>query len=251
VRNNNTLHSSSLKNYRGSMASSPDRHMKHARDSRADRPDLADRLALRFSTSRYVDGLWIGTWEDEPEPILRRIEQALALIKRYDRVRYDRLIRDLKRVWVVVLPTGLANFESKIHTCKIDTRYFLAATTTPELIAAVIVHEATHARLWRCGIRYKEAQRPRIEEICLRREIALAAKLPNGEDVRDRAERTLPLCASGDYWTDAAFFARYVEGSVEALRYLGTPDALVRIARALLLGRGRLRRSLARFKRGG
>ena len=75
--------------------------MKHAQASRADRPDLADRVALRFSTSRYVDGLWIGTLESEPEPILRRIEEALSLIKHYDRVRYDRLIRDLKRVWVI------------------------------------------------------------------------------------------------------------------------------------------------------
>jgi hypothetical protein len=246
-----TLYSPSFENYRGSMAADAGRRMEHVRESGADRPDLADRLALRFSTSRYVDGLWIGTWEDEPEPILRRIEEALSLIKRYDRLRYDRLIRDLKRVWVLVLPTGLANFDYKIYTCKIDTRYFLAATTTPELIATTIVHEATHARLWRRGIRYEEAQRPRIEEICIRRQIAFSAKLPNGADARDQAERTLALCASGEYWTNAAFSERYIEGGVEALRYLGTPNALVRLFRALLLGRRRFRSGLARFKRGG
>jgi hypothetical protein len=247
----NTLYSPSIENYRGSMAANPGRRMKHVQESDADRPDLADRLALRFSTSRYVDGLWIGTWEDEPEPILRRIEAALSLIKRYDRLRYDRLIRDLKRVWVVVLPSYLAGFDHKILACKIDTRFFLAATTTPELIAATIVHEATHARLWRRGIRYEEAQRPRIEEICLRREIAFAAKLPDGTDVRDLAERTLTLCTSGEYWTNAAFSERYVEGGVDALRYLGTPEALVRIFRALLLGHRRLPRGLLRFKRSG
>jgi hypothetical protein len=245
----NTLYSPSLENYRGSMASTLGRRMKHVQESGADRPDLADRLALRFSTSRYVDGLWIGTWEDEPEPILRRIEDALALIKRYDRVRYDRLIRDLQRIWVLVIPIGLANFVHKIHACQIDTRYFLAATTTLELIAAAIVHEATHARLWRHGIRYEEAQRPRIEEICLRREIAFAAKLPNGEDVRDSAERTLTLCANAEYWTNAASRERYDEGSFEALRYLGAPDWLLRFLRASLVVRDRLRRGLARLKR--
>ena len=245
----NTLYSPSLANYRDSMASILGRRMNHAQASRADRPDLADRAALRFSTSRYVDGLWIGTWESEPEPILRRLEEALSLIKRYDRLRYDRLTRDLKRVWVLVLLTDLANFDYKIYTCRIDTRYFLAATTTPELIATTIVHEATHARLWCRGIRYEEAQRQRIEEICLRREIAFAAKLPNGADARDQAERSLALCASGEYWTNAAFYERYVEGGAEALRYLGAPSALVRFTRALLLSR--LRRSLARFKRGG
>jgi hypothetical protein len=245
----NTLYSPSLENYRDSMASNPGRGVKDVQASGADRPNLADRLALRFSTGRYVDGLWIGTWEDDPEPILRRIEEALSIIKRYDRVRYDRLLRDLQRIWVLVLPTGLANFTYNIYACEIDTRYFLAETTTPELIAAVIVHEATHARLWRRGIGYEEARRPRIEEICLRREIAFAAKLPNGEDVRDRAERTLTLCASGEYWTNAAFYERNIEGSFEALRYLGTPNWMLRLLRASLSARDRLRRSLARLKR--
>jgi hypothetical protein len=245
----NTLYSPSLENYRGSVASNPGRGIKDVQESGADRPNLADRLALRFSTGRYVDGLWIGTWEDDPEPILRRIEEALSIIKRYDRVRYDRLLRDLQRIWVLVLPTGLANFTYNIYACEIDTRYFLAETTTPELIAAVIVHEATHARLWRRGIGYEEARRPRIEEICLRREIAFAAKLPNGEDVRDRAERTLTLCASGEYWTNAAFYERNIEGSFEALRYLGTPNWMLRLLRASLSARDRLRRSLARLKR--
>jgi hypothetical protein len=245
----NTLYSPSLKNYPGSMASSPSRRMKHVQASRADRPDLADRLALRFSTSRYVDGLWIGTLESEPEPILRRIEEALSLIKHYDRVRYDRLLRDLQRVWVLLLASSIAGFEYRIYTCEIDTRFCLAETTTPELLAAVIVHEATHARLRHCGIGYEEAQRPRIEEICLRREIAFAATLPNGEAARDMAERTLALCATGEYWTSAAFRERYIEGGVEALRYLGAPGWLAQVFRWLLVNRGCIRRGLARLKR--
>jgi hypothetical protein len=223
--------------------------MKQGETARADRPRLSIRIMLRFSTSRYLDGLWIGTWETEAEPILQRIEAALLLIKRYDRIRYDRLLRDLQRVWVLLLASSVASFEYGIYRCEIDTRYCLAETTTPELLATVIVHEATHARLWRRGIRYEEAQRPRIEEICLRREIAFAAKLPNGEAARDQAERTLALCATGEYWTGAAFRERYIEGGVETLRYLGAPDWLARIFRWLLVSRGCIRRGLARLKR--
>ena len=222
--------------------------MKQSETERADRPRLVVRIMLRFSKSRYLDGLWIGTWEMEAEPILRRIEEALLLIKRYDRIRYDRLLRDLQRVWVLLLPSSIAGFEYRIYTCEIDTRYCLAETTTPELLAAAIVHEATHARLWRRGIRYEEAQRPRIEEICMRREIAFAAKLPNGEDARDQAERTLVFCASGAYWTSAAFRERYIEGGVEILRYMGAPGWLALIFRWLLLKRGCIRRGLARLK---
>ena len=223
--------------------------MKRGETERADRPRLSDRIMLRFSRSRYLDGLWIGTWETEAEPILQRIEQALQLIKRNDHIRYDRLLRDLQRVWVLLLPSSIAIFEYGIYTCEIDTRYCLAETTTPELLAAVIVHEATHARLRHCGIGYEEAQRPRIEEICLRREIAFGAKLPNGEAVRDQAERTLALCATGGYWTSAAFRDRYIEGGVEILRYVGAPGWLTRIFRWLLVNRGCIRRGLARLKR--
>ena len=223
--------------------------MKQDETERADRPRLVVRIMLRFSARRYLDGLWIGTWEMEAEPILRRIEEALLLIKRHDRTRYDRLLRDLERVWVLLLPSSIANFEYGIYTCQIDTRYCLADTTKPELLAAVIVHEATHARLWRRGIRYEEAQRPRIEEICIRREIAFAAKLPNGEVVRDQAERSLAFCATGEYWTSAAFRERYIEGGVEILRYMGAPGWLALVFRWLLVKRGCIRRGLARLKR--
>ena len=223
--------------------------MKRDETERADRPRLSVRIMLHFSANRSLDGLWIGTWETEAEPILQRVEKALLLIKRYDRIHYDRLLRDLQRVWVLLLPSSIASFEHRIYRCEIDTRFCLAETTTSELLAAVIVHEATHARLWRRGIRYEEAQRPRIEEICLRREIAFAAKLPNGEAVRDQAERTLALCATGEYWTSAAFRERHIEGGVEVLRYMGAPGWLARVFRWLLVTCGCIRRGLARLKR--
>ncbi len=222
--------------------------VKQDRTKRIAPANIADRLALFFSAGRYVDGLWIGTWEDKPEPILRRIEEALALIKRYDRVRYDRLLRDLRRVWVLVLPTGLGCYDRRIDACEIDSRYFLAETTTLELIASTIVHEATHARLWHLGLSYDEALRPRIEAICMRREIAFAAKLPDGDEIRDKAERTLTLCASQDYWTNVAFRERHHEGSVKALRYLGTPEWVIRVILIVHFGIGYLRRGLRHLR---
>jgi len=83
----------------------------------------------------------------------------------------------------------------------------------------------------------------------VRREIAFAAKLPNGEDARDQAERTLALCASGEYWTSAAFRERYIEGGVEVVRYMGAPGWLALVFRWLLVKRGCVRRGLARLKR--
>ena len=97
------------------------------------RPRLVDRLELRLSTqTRVVDGLWLGTFQSEPERALRRVEEALHLIKTYDRLRYDRLLRDLERVWVRLLLHGLGSFNESLDACELDIRFVLAETSTPE-----------------------------------------------------------------------------------------------------------------------
>jgi hypothetical protein len=215
------------------------------------RPSLADRFALRVSIGRQVDGLWVGVFLDnEPELVLRRVEEALCLIKEYDRLRYDRLICDLERVWVRLLPGALGNFNYALYACELDSRFVVAETSLPELIAATIVHEATHARLRRCGIGYVEALRHRVEAVCLRRELAFAAKLPNGKQVREQAERTLVLCSTQEYWTNAALAERHDKDHIEALRNLGVPDWLVRTLltlRTLRLRVSRFAESVARL----
>src|SRR6202034_2952880 len=93
--------------------------MTDCRRSQANkRPSLMTRLLLRMSVGRCVDGLWIGCYDnDHSEASLRRVEEALHLIKTYDRRRYERLIRDLKRVWVVVIIGGVAQFDHSIWAC--------------------------------------------------------------------------------------------------------------------------------------
>jgi len=137
-----------------------------------------------------------------------------------------------------VVPHGLGTYNEALAACELDERFILADTTSPDLIAATIVHEATHLRLLRCGIGYGESLRARVEAVCFRREIAFAAKLPNGERVKQIAERGLEWSAVPGYWSDTTFNERYVDGGAEALHYLGAPDWLVRgavAARALCL----------------
>jgi hypothetical protein len=145
-----------------------------------------------------------------------------------------------------VIPDAVGSFNESLNARELDTRFVLAETSFLEIIASTIVHEATHSRLMRCGIGYDEELRARVEAVCLRSELAFAAKLPNGEQVRDRVERTLELCASHGHWTNAAFDERYVEGSIEALRHLGVPDWLPRTVLALRA----LRLSVSRYFRG-
>jgi len=147
---------------------------------------------------------------------------------------------------VRLLSGSLGSFNNSLCACQLDTRFVLAETSTAEMIAATIVHEATHARLRHRGIGYEEDQRARVEAVCFRRERAFAAKLPNGDAVREQAERSLEWYASPDHWTDAAFSEFQDKGNIEALRYLGTPDWLIRVVLAMRS----LRLGVRRFVRG-
>jgi hypothetical protein len=95
-----------------------------------------DRVELRFSTYKYVDEIWIGTWENDPVFVLRRVEEALDLIKTYDRLRYDRIIRDLERVWIRTLFGNEVQYSHAINTCELDVPFVVAATSSPAIVAA-------------------------------------------------------------------------------------------------------------------
>lgn len=196
---------------------------------------LVERIDLWVSTSRVVDGLWVGTWEAEPHPALRRVEDALQLIKRHDPLNYSRVTRNLDRIWVHLIPSAEAHYNPSLNACVLDERYVLKETMTLENLASTIVHEATHARLDRWSIRYEETLRYRIEAICLRRELNFLTKLPDSEHLKEEIASALEWCATDrDHLSDASFRERKDQGQVETLRYLGAPDWVVRFAMWLI-----------------
>jgi hypothetical protein len=94
------------------------------------------------------------------------------------------------------------------------------------MIAATIIHEAAHARLFRLGIGNHEDIRARVEAICLRREMAFARKLPNGREIQEAAEHMINVC-DDDYWSNAAIRQRELAEFAEAMRHLGAPEWLI------------------------
>jgi hypothetical protein len=196
----------------------------------ASRASFTDRIVLRLCKSRSVDGLWIGTLKGaDAEPKLCRVEEALGIIRRYDPLQYMRVINNLDHVWVDLVPISRAYFRRSLNACVLDERYVLAAATTSEMLARTIVHEATHARLDHWGVKYDEKDRARIEAVCMRRELAFAAKLPQGRSLQDEVERKIEWYASHpEYFSNVSFRQNDTEGRIEALRYLGAPEWLIR-----------------------
>jgi hypothetical protein len=214
---------------------------------------VLDRLLFWLSTSRKVDGLWVGTMESEPEPGLRRVEDALRLIKRHDSLHYSRILHNLERVWVHLRPNALASYDVSVGACVLDERFVLLETTTLERIASTIVHEATHARLDRWGTSYNdEKERSRVEAICLRRELNFVTKLPHSEQLQDELARTLEwVVGQHDYFSDLSFQQRDDQGNAEILRHLGTPNWLIRsifaVAPKARAATSKMRRLVQRF----
>jgi hypothetical protein len=192
---------------------------------------LVERIDLWVSTSRVVDGLWVGTWEAEPHPALRRVEEALQLIKGHDALHYSRIMRNLDRVWVQLHPSALAHYNRSLNACVFDERFVLAETTTLQKIASTIIHEATHARLEGWGIDYHEANRYRIEAICIRRELNFLTKLPDSEHLQEEIAYALEwYAAKQDYFSDRNDRERDNQGAPETFRYLGAPDWFIKFA---------------------
>lgn len=193
------------------------------------KPSRVDRLELWMSKGRTIDGLWVGTFEsDDHHPALHRVEDALRLIKRHAPLSYHRITRDLDRIWVNLIPSGEAHYQRSLNACVLDERYLLKETMTLEKLASTIVHEATHARLERWGIVYEEKARNRIEAICPRRELNLAASLPDAAALRDQIVQTLNwIAGEQDHLSDASFQQRDEQGQFETLRYLNVPSWLL------------------------
>jgi hypothetical protein len=112
--------------------------------------NLLDRLLLLFSTSRRADGLWIGAVEDSSKAglVLGRVVDALCLIKTHDPHRYCRLLRDLDRVWVRVVPGARGRYNVPLRACELNPRFVLDAASSPELIAG---QSCTKPRMPDCG----------------------------------------------------------------------------------------------------
>jgi len=186
---------------------------------------------------------------------LQRVDDALRLIKQHAPLHYSRVIHDLQRVLIDVVPGAIGSYQPSLNACVLDERFVLSETTALEDIASTIVHEATHARLQHRGIGYDEAIRARVEAICMRREMNFLSKLPNSQSLLAEMARKMEWYAGNQEWfSDANQKQHHREGSVRTLRYLGAPEWLIATllnVLALASIAGRFRRLIGRSSQPG
>ncbi|MEN8375503.1 MAG: hypothetical protein ABFS34_08645 [Gemmatimonadota bacterium] len=134
-------------------------------------------LVSRY-TERAVCGVRIRSFAvtrpENDEARLELIAASLRLLARTDRRSLDR-VRQLRGIMVSeALPGANGAYLSGPNLCTVDP-IFLDRTPKVESVAAVLVHEATHARIQSRGVS-SESHRLRIEEVCHTAEIAFARR---------------------------------------------------------------------------
>ncbi len=179
---------------------------------------VLDRRAQRASCA----GVWLFNWDRDSDHnvLFRKVAETLELIRERDPRRYARLVRDVPRITLTKSPTP-GVFVPKFGGVFLDVLHVINASL--HQLSLTVVHEATHARLHRAGIRVDSANRGRIERLCLEQEIRFAVSLGYNADTLGRTDEP--------YWDEEVRFARrlnelravFPEWYVRAYRFFFRP----------------------------
>ena len=142
---------------------------------------LINRCLHRTGKRKHTFGIEIGAprWPTSVRELaLARLMQAVSLIATRDPVRLAGMKRRATRVFAGVTQASDASYDSNLNRILISLETVCQHNLTTERLALLLVHEATHARLSRCGIQYSAPLRNRIERACVRAELSFAQRLP-------------------------------------------------------------------------
>lgn len=130
--------------------------------------------------------------------VLRRLDEALALIERHQPWRFAHLKRDVARFWIVRYPCRGAFFP-ETRTCMTELTFLARTDITAAPVASSILHEGMHARVHAMGVSPVGRDMAHEERICRRAELAFGQALPPdlGGPVVERAAASLLLDDAG------------------------------------------------------
>ena len=111
--------------------------------------------------------------------VLSRLDEALALIERYQPWRLRHLRRDVDAIHVVRFPCRGAWIPDE-GACVTELTFLARRDITAAPVASSIIHEGMHARVDRMGVSRSHRDRAREERLCRRAELEFGESLPPG-----------------------------------------------------------------------
>ena len=155
---------------------------------------LLRRAGADLPEHRTVRGLPVTLINTRPdidsEDVFARVDQALALIEKYQPWHFRRLPRDFARIEIRRFPCRGAFFP-ETRTCLVELTFVVNREFTPTQVAATILHEAMHARLDNAGVKYDSSGAAKHERFCRRAEVEFGMVAPDGASVVERALASL------------------------------------------------------------
>ena len=136
------------------------------------------RVLLGFPTATIF-----VTTRAERHIAFEKVEAALGLVRDHAPVRFEQLKRDLACIFVFGERSAKGRYVQTERICDLTLSHIVAPETSPAHIAATIVHEGQHARLFRLGIDRPERERGPIERVCHRAARAFGRRLPDGQAI--------------------------------------------------------------------
>ena len=147
-----------------------------------------DYLLVRTGPRQKVHGLWLAcaVVDSDCAEFFGRCREALELIRTYDPRRFNRIAAQVKTI--ATTTRGASYYEPPLRTLFLDVDVL---KLEPPYIAANIVHEATHARIYHAGVRNYATNPERHERLCVSAEVEFATKLPNSERLTQELAKQL------------------------------------------------------------
>jgi hypothetical protein len=127
-----------------------------------------------------------------------------------------------------------AQWNRSLHQVELRLADLIDYEASPELIAVILVHELTHARLSARGISSRSHGRRRVEHTCIAQQLAFARCLPPGPAAKQVVAGSVRQYESVDeLWSDTQIAARMRERAIAVGLPAGLVDILLRV-RAVL-----------------
>jgi hypothetical protein len=130
--------------------------------------------------------------EIDTDDVIARLDGALTLLQQHVPHHYRRLRRDF-RGFLIERRAYRGAFIVKTRTCLVELTFAVNRSFSLGQVAATILHEAMHARLYARGIAVSADQSHRQERFCRRAEIEFGSLVPDGEPIVRRAVESLGL----------------------------------------------------------
>jgi len=138
---------------------------------------LKQHLCGRHETIHVVD----MTFEKDTDFLLFT-QNALCLLQRTDPRRYRTIVREVRYI-VNSRIKGGGSYQRKNRRVSVNYKLYMAERSQPDYdihlaaYACMLVHEATHGRLFTFGIPYNEQTWERCEGLCRREEKRFTSRL--------------------------------------------------------------------------